>query len=115
MYIENIIHYNKFENTNDVLLDVGLKEEEKQKIHKYYLEHYSNSKIWDYNVQDVSLIVFVMVEKNTDKILSVDTYFYPSDFGECLIKGFLSEEDIQKCIRYVQENFIGKEHQYKHY
>ena len=114
MKINSIIHYNKLGNgLKDVLLDIELSSDEKIKIHDHYTNESSELNDPDYDVEDVSVIVYVTVKEG--EIREVDTYYYPSDFGEHRMNHLFSKEEVEECIRYVKENFIGKEQNYKQY
>ena len=114
MNIRGIIHYNKLgEDLKDVLLDIDLSKEEMVRIHDHYKNEASELNNPDYDVEDVSVIVYVTVKGEETR--EVDTYYYPSDFGEHRMNHLFTKEEVEECIRYVKENFIGKEQNYKQY
>ena len=114
MKINGIIHYNKLgDDLKEVLLDIELSKEETLRIHDHYTSEASELNDPDYDVEDVSVIVYVTVKGNDTR--EVDTYYYPSDFGEHRMNHLFSKEEVEECSRYVKENFIEKEQNYKQY
>ena len=104
-----IDHANVFDGYKDVVVEMDLTDEDKEAIHKYHKEKYSE----DYNVSDVSMLVYVKFEseKATD-ILYVA--YYPEQIGETEYPfEHMNKDTVNECMKFVTENYFGNEEKYE--
>ena len=108
MKVIGIDHANVFFNHKDVLVEIELTDEDKEKIWGYHLSFYDDP----YDMQDVSMLVWVTVNGKTATGINYVAY-YPEDQGETEypIK-FMDEDIVIDCLRFVNKNYFGNEDKY---
>ena len=104
-----IDHANIFDDFKDVLVEMELTKEDKEAIEIYNNLAYKGQ---PYDPDDVSVLVWVKVEDSKATGINYIAY-YPEDHGEIEYPiENLSDDEIQSCIDYVNENYFGNEEKY---
>ena len=107
-----IDHCNVSRNgTKDVVVDIDLTDEDRKKIYEYHISNGGE----DYDVNDVSMLVWIYFDKNGNiNGYSYDeACYYPAEQGEMHYDNkFLPDELEEQCIEFVKENYIGYEKMY---
>lgn len=104
-----IDHANVFDDFKDVLVELELTNEDKERIKKFHLEYERE----DYDTDDVSVLVWVNVE-NKEAIGINYAAYYPAEMGERELPVLRMFQDgiTEDCVKFVKENYFGNEEEY---
>lgn len=98
-----ILHGNMTVQGVDVVVEIELNNEDKNKIHDLHIKN----GLTDYDVDDVSFLVWIYVDRNgnIEGYSFNEASYYPAEQGEHYYENELLPRELENdCIKFVKEN-----------